>query len=298
MIARAMQERLEISGAAARTLEVEVAGPESGRAVLLHTGTPSAGRLFAAHVEAGADRGLRHITYSRPGYGRSSRQAGRTVADCVQDVVAVADHLGAERFFTIGVSGGGPHALACAALLGERVLAAATIGSVAPHEAQGLDWQAGMGRENLEEFAAAKAGPEPLVEFQERACHELAHAEGSQVQAILGDLLSEVDRAALTGEFAEYLAAGTRAALECGVWGWFDDDVAHISGWGFDPAAIERPLTIWQGGQDRFVPPAHGAWLASHIPGARPQLLGEQGHLSLWLSAYGEVLDGLIAGGS
>lgn len=298
MIGRLVWQRTEIKGPAGRTLELEVAGPESGRAVILHEGTPCAGRLFAANVKAGADRGLRHITYSRPGYACSSRHAGRTIADCVHDVAAVAGHLGVERFFTIGFSGGGPHALACAALLGDRVLAAATIGGVAPYQAEGLDWQAGMGEENLEEFAAAKAGPEPLVEFLERVCHEVAHAQGTQVQAVLGDLLSEVDRGALSGEYADHVAARSRAAVENGVWGWFDDDVAHLSAWGFDLGAIRRPVTIWQGGQDRFVPPAHGEWLASRIPGARPRLLSEHGHLSLSLSAYGEVLDELIASGS
>jgi pimeloyl-ACP methyl ester carboxylesterase len=286
---------MEIKGSAGRTLEVEVAGLESGQAVLFHTGTPCAGRLYAANVKAGADRGLRHITYSRPGYGRSPRHAGRTIADCVPDVAAIADHLGVGRFFTIGASGGGPHALACAALLGERVLAAATIGGVAPYQAEGLDWQAGMGEENLEEFAAARAGGEQLIEFLEAACHEVAHAEGPQLRAVLGDLLSDVDREALSGEYADYLAACSRAAVENGVWGWFDDDIAHLSAWGFDLAATQRPVTIWQGGQDRFVPPAHGAWLASRIPGARPQLRPEHGHLSLSLGAYGEVLDELIA---
>ena len=290
-----MQERIEIDGPHGRTLEVEVAGPESGQALFLHTGTPSAGRLFAPNVKAGADRELRHITYSRPGYARSSRHAGRTVADCVPDVVAIADHLDVERFFTIGVSGGGPHALACAALLPDRVLAAATIGGVAPYQAEGLDWPAGMGEENLEEFAAAKAGGEQLLEFLEKLCHELAHAQGPQVQAILGDLLSDVDRRALTEEYAEHLADSSRAAVENGVWGWFDDDIAHLGEWGVDLAHTKRPVTIWQGRQDRFVPAGHGEWLASHIPGARGQLRPEHGHLSLSLSAYGEVLDELIA---
>src|SRR5438132_2278312 len=164
-----MAQRVEITGPPGRTLEVEVAGPQDGQPVLLHTGTPCAGRLFAPDVEAGADRGLRHVTYSRPGYGRSSRHAGRTVADCVTDVAAIADHLGVERFFTIGASGRGPHALACAALLPERVLAAATIGGVAPYQAEGLDWRAGLGEDNLEAFAAAQAGGEPRIDVVEAA---------------------------------------------------------------------------------------------------------------------------------
>jgi len=132
-----------------RRLAVEVAGPQDGEVVVFHTGTPSAGSLFAPLLEAGAERGLRHVSYSRPGYGDSDRQPGRTIADCTHDVAAIADALGVERFYTTGHSGGGPHALACAALLPDRVNSATTTAGVAPFDAEGLDWLAGMGQENL-----------------------------------------------------------------------------------------------------------------------------------------------------
>ena len=142
--------------------------------VLFHTGTPDDRPLFAPLVEAGVERGLRHLSYSRPGYGDSDRNAGRTLADCADDVSAIADALGVEAFFTVGWSGRGPHALACAALLPERVRAAATIASVAPRRAAGLDWLAGMGEENLAEFAAAEAGEEELRAYLETEAESLA----------------------------------------------------------------------------------------------------------------------------
>jgi pimeloyl-ACP methyl ester carboxylesterase len=126
-----MGDRRQITGPDGRRLDVELTGPDDGRALVFHNGTPGAGVVFAPLAQAGAERGLRHIAYSRPGYGQSDRRPGRTVADCVADVAAIADELGIERFFTVGWSGGGPHALACAALLPERTIAAATLASVA-----------------------------------------------------------------------------------------------------------------------------------------------------------------------
>jgi pimeloyl-ACP methyl ester carboxylesterase len=130
-----------------RVLEVSVSGPEDGVPLICHHGTPGAALPWEPFVAAAAQRGLRHVEYSRPGYGASDRQAGRAVADCAADVTAILDALGAPRFYTYGWSGGGPHALACAALLGERVIKAASIAGVAPWESEGLDWLAGMGEE-------------------------------------------------------------------------------------------------------------------------------------------------------
>ncbi|HEY8640529.1 MAG TPA: alpha/beta hydrolase [Solirubrobacterales bacterium] len=278
-----------------RRLAVEVAGPQDGEVVVFHTGTPSAGSLFAPLLEAGAERGLRHVSYSRPGYGDSDRQPGRTIADCTHDVAAIADALGVERFYTTGHSGGGPHALACAALLPDRVNSATTTAGVAPFDAEGLDWLAGMGQENLDEFAAQQAGDSELQAFLEDSAEELRSLTGEQVLAALGDLISEADRAVLTGEFAEHMAASLREALRTGIWGWFDDDKATCAGWGFDLAKIDVPVTIWQGEEDRMVPFVHGKWLAAHVSGAKARLLPDQGHLSLELGSYGDVLDDLVA---
>jgi pimeloyl-ACP methyl ester carboxylesterase len=291
-----MAERtLQIAGPGGRRLEVELSGPDEGLPLIFHNGTPMAGRMFAPMVAQGAERGVRHIAYSRPGYCGSERDAGRTVADCVRDVAAIADALGVERFLTVGWSGGGPHALACAALLPQRTIAAATLAGVAPFNAPGLDWLSGMGDENIEEFGAVRAGETQLSAYLEAERTEILDSSVEELHAALGDLLSDVDRAVLSGEFAEYLHGGTQAAVEHGIWGWLDDDFAFLSDWGFDVSAISRPVTIWQGEQDRFVPFGHGRWLAEHVAGASARLPSEHGHLSLAVGSYGRVLDELLA---
>jgi len=281
-----------------RVLEVLVTGPEDGPVVVFHTGTPSAGRPFAGWTRDGAQRGVRHVCYARPGYAGSTRAPGRTVADCTADVAAIADALGVERFHTVGWSGGGPHALACAALLGERVIATAVLAGVAPYDADGLNWLDGMGEENVEEFRATQAGAEALRGFLEPFREELSNISAADVAEAFGDLLSEVDRRALTGEFAEFMAASSAGAVENGIWGWLDDDLAFVADWGFELSAAAGPVSIWQGGQDRMVPFAHGRWLAANIRGAAPHLREQEGHITIVVDAYGAVLDDLLARGA
>jgi pimeloyl-ACP methyl ester carboxylesterase len=288
-------ERTQIEVDDGRRLDVASAGPEDGPVVLFHTGTPGEGIVFDGLIQEGIDRGLRHISYSRPGYGRSERLPGRTVADCITDVEAIAKAFGTERFHTVGWSGGGPHALACAALLPDRTIAAATIAGVAPCDAPGLDWLAGMGEENIEEFAAARAGEEQLAAYVEAQRPGMSAVTAEELRAGMGDLLSPIDQRMLSGEFAEYIASMFNGAMSEGPWGWVDDDLAFLGGWGFDLAAIERPVTIWQGPEDRMVPYQHGKWLAEHVAGAQPRLLEDEGHLSILLGAYGRVLEGLLA---
>jgi pimeloyl-ACP methyl ester carboxylesterase len=279
-----------------RQLEVRIVGPERGRILLFHHGSPGAGLPSPTWIAAAAERDLRYVCIVRPGYGDSMRHAGRSVADVAPDVIAVLDALDAGHVLTLGISGGGPHALATAALLPDRVAAAATIGSVAPYEADGLDFLAGMGSENIEEFGAAVAGSAELAAFLEAAAPAFRTATGTQIAAAFGDLVPEVDRAALTGEMADSLAADIRASLRNGIWGWHDDDLAFTKPWGFDLASIRIPVTVWQGEQDRMVPYAHGRWLAGRIPGVHARLLAEHGHLSLQAKSIGMIFDELISG--
>ncbi len=281
--------------AGGRSLEVSVSGPDQGTLLVFHHGTPSERTQYPPFAEAAAARGLRLVTYSRPGYAGSSRHPGRVVADCAADSLSIVEQLGAGRFYTAGWSGGGPHALACAALLGDRVLSCATIAGVGPFGAAGLDFLEGMGRDNHEEFGAALAGPSALQAYLERQAPVLAGVTGEQVAAALGDLVSPVDVGSLTGDFAAYLATTFRQAVSIGIWGWFDDDLAFTRPWGFDLDDIGVPVVIWQGGQDRMVPFAHGQWLAAHVPGARPRLLPEEGHLTIAVALFGKILDDLLA---
>ena len=287
--------RFQVPLDAGRVLDVLVAGPENGTPFVFHHGTPASRIDFKPFIDAAVARGSRYISYSRPGYGDSTRQQGRTVADCSIDTANLLDRLGADRFYTVGWSGGGPHALACAALLPKRVIAAATIAGVAPWGAAGLDWLGGMGKENIEEFHAALAGPEQLQAFLEVAASVFAKVTPDQIVSAFGDLVDDVDRGALTGEFAEFLARGGREGLRNGFWGWHDDDIAFTRPWGFDLARVTVPVTVWQGGKDRMVPFAHGRWLAGHISGARAELLREEGHLSLAVEAFWKIMDGLMS---
>jgi len=273
-----------------------VAGPEAAPALIAHTGTPSDGSQHRETLEEAAVRGLRQISYARPGYAGSDRHEGRTVADCARDVEAIADALRVERFHTVGWSGGGPHTLACAALLPDRVIAAATVAGAAPHDVEGLDWREGMGKENIEEMGLAERGADALRPFLERAAEEMRESTADDLLEILGDLVSEPDRAALTGEYAAESLASLLGAVSTGVWGWLDDDLAFVRSWGFDLDEIRVPVSVWHGREDRFVPLAHGEWLAAHVPGARSHMVEGEGHISLSRQRYGEVLDELLAG--
>ena len=265
----------------ARRLEVLVQGPSDGFPLVYHSGTPSAAAPYEALAEAAGSQGLRTVTYSRPGYGESTEQPGRCVADVTGDVSAVLAALGLEQFVTLGWSGGGPHALACAALMPEACKAAVTLAGAAPRDAPGLDWLDGMGEENVAEFGAAEAGHEALSEYLARESEAFRAVSGVEVAAALGNLVSDVDRRALTGDLAEYVAESLRRAVLHGIGGWRDDDLALVRPWGFALDAMAVPVVVWQGGEDRMVPCAHGRWLAQHVSGARDRVYDDEGHVSL-----------------
>jgi pimeloyl-ACP methyl ester carboxylesterase len=281
-----------------RSLDVRVSGAPGGVPLVAHHGTPSSGRSYPPYAEAAAARGMRLVTYSRPGYAGSTRDPGRSVGDCAADTAAIVDHLGADRFYTTGQSGGGPHALACAALLPDRVISCATTAGVGPFDADGLDFLADMADENVEEMTAALEGASALEPYLESFAKVFADVTPDQLAAELGGLVSPVDVEALSGEFAEHATAMLKESVSTGVWGWFDDDVAFVSDWGFAIADIRVPVTVWQGAQDRMVPFAHGEWLAAHIPAAKAHLFQEHGHLSLVVSSFPDIVDDLIGAGT
>ncbi len=278
-----------------RRLDVWASDGRQGTAVLLHVGTPSAGIPYGPMVAAAVERDCRFVTYSRPGYGESTRKVGRSVADCVDDVAGIARALGLERLHVVGWSGGGPHALASAARLPSIVGSAATLAGVAPSAAEGLDWLDGMADENRDEFGAAFEGADALSAFLGKAAEDLRECTGESVAEALGGLVGEVDRRALSGPFADYLARLFREGVSQGIWGWLDDDLAFARDWGFSLGEISVPVTVWQGRHDAMVPYAHGEWLTRNVPGARAKLLDDEGHLSLALR-FGDVVDDLLAG--
>jgi pimeloyl-ACP methyl ester carboxylesterase len=233
------------------------------------------------------------VTTSRPGYGDSSRQPGRLVVDVVADTKMVLAAIGAERCVVAGWSGGGPHALACAARL-DVAAAVLVIAGVAPYDADGLDWMAGMGEENIHEFSAAIGGEEQLRRYLVEAREHLKNVTVAGIVSSLETLLPEVDQAVLTDEFGEDMASGFHEALRIGVDGWLDDDLAFTRPWGFHIEEVSIPTMIWQGSDDLMVPFAHGQWLASRLPRASVHLELGQGHLSIGLGALDRMLDQLV----
>ncbi len=274
-----------------RNLEVFSAGAAEGTAVVFHHGTPFPAVPYRSAAQAVTARGLHLIYWSRPGYAGSTSQPGRRVADAAADTAEVLDALGHDTFVTLGWSGGGPHALACAAFMAGRCRSAAIIAGVAPFDAEGLDFLDGMGPENIEEFGLAAGGGAAFSEFLARESAHLTTLSGPDMAEALGGLVSEVDKAALTGPLADFMARSLAAAGSGSTAGWHDDDMAFLSDWGFDVKDVGCPVSIWQGRQDRMVPYAHGEWLASHIPRARPHLLPQEGHVSLFVGAFEHILD-------
>ena len=264
-----------------RTLTVREGGDPAGVPVLFISGTPGSSTLFDANRRDAEERGIRLFSYDRPGYGGSTRHEGRTAADCAADIEAVCDELGVERICVWGISGGGPHALGAAALLPERVAAAASLASVAPYGADGLDWLAGMGELNVEEFGVIFEGEEAHRASMEKQREGLLSARPEELVEQWQTLLGPADREVATGEFAAELLDHIRAGIEPGGDGWLDDDLVFVKPWGFDVAAIRVPVLVWHGEQDKFVPFGHGVWLSERIPGADARLTAEDGHLTL-----------------
>ncbi len=264
-----------------RTLEIILAGPQDGEVLLFHHGTPGAAVVHQPLVDAAAEHGLRTVLYSRPGYGRSTPHHGRQVADAATDSRTVLDAVGADHFVTVGWSGGGPHALACAALLGDRCRAAAVIAGVAPLEGSLEEWTAGMGEDNVAEFSAALEGVRALRAYLASGAEALQVATRDDVLAGMSTLLSPVDVAVMSGATGEFLAALMRHALAQGTDGWLDDDLAFVTSWGLKLTDIAVPVAIWQGAEDLMVPHRHGILLAADVPSSRVHFAGGQGHLTL-----------------
>jgi pimeloyl-ACP methyl ester carboxylesterase len=280
-----------------RRLDIRLSGPVDGIPLVFHHGTPGAATPIRALERAAHERGLRVVTMSRPGYGDSTRQPGRSVADVVPDTAAVLAAIGTPRCVVAGWSGGGPHALACAARL-DAAAAVLVIAGVAPYEAEGLDWMAGMGEDNVVEFGASLAGEDRLRPYLDEAREELKEVTAAGIIRSLGSLLPDVDKAVLTDEFGEDMADGFHEALRIGVDGWLDDDLAFVKPWSFDLSEISIPTVIWQGSEDLMVPFAHGQWLSERLTGASVHLEQGEGHLSVGIGALDRMLDEFVSAAS
>jgi pimeloyl-ACP methyl ester carboxylesterase len=237
--------------------------------------------------------GIRLITFDRPGYGYSDRLESRQVADVVPDVEAIADALDVDQFAVLGRSGGGPHALACAALLPNRVTRAGILVSLAPWGADGLDWFDGMSDSNKKEFNDAANEPEALTAALVRTAAAIRINPASHVST-LGPELPESDQRVMTDACLRALLAQNYAeALRDSADGWIDDSLAFCSPWGFDPADIKVPVLVWHGQDDVFSPVSHSRWLADQIPNATMHIQPSAAHFAAF-AAMPDMLSWLI----
>lgn len=273
-----------------RKIDATEAGDPKGKAVFFIHGTPGSRRLFRPHIEDASKLGIRLISYSRPGYGNSTCHEGRDVKDAASDIAEVADYLGIEKFAVWGFSGGGPHAMACAAMPPGRVVAAATVGGVAPYDAEGLDYFAGTGEYNIEDTKLLQSNMDEWEKKNLKETEETLAADMETAMDGIATLLSEVDKSTLSEGMNDYLLEGMREGCSNGVKGLMDDELAFIKPWGFDPAIINIPIQIWHGKHDLFVPLSHGEWLAGRIKGSESHFFETEGHLSLFLKKNNEIL--------
>jgi pimeloyl-ACP methyl ester carboxylesterase len=245
--------------------------------LIWHHGSPQTGALLDPLLSVAARRSIRLVSYARPSYGGSSPNRGRDVASAAADVAQVADALGVDRFAVMGASGGGPHALACAALLSARLIGAVCLASPAPFT-DTFDWYAGMVSPGG--LRAAAAGRDSRARY-------------AATEVFDENSFTAADWATLNGTWAS-LGRDAGEAGAAGPDGLIDDDVAFASPWGFDVAAIGVPVLLVQGGEDRVVPPSHGHALLRAIPSSELWLRPREGHVSV-LDACPVAMDWLLA---
>nr|WP_229711910.1 alpha/beta hydrolase [Streptomyces daqingensis] len=281
-----------------RQLRVEWAGDPNGRPVFLLHGMPGCRMGPRPRDMVLYQRRTRLISYDRPGYGGSDRQPGRRVSDGIRDVVAVADRLGVDRFAVVGRSAGAPHALACAALLPERVTRVAALVSLAPVDAEGLDWYEGMAESNIDDFRTAVRDPEGLARRLIPRSEAIRTDPAHLIEALRDELTDDDLRILSDTGLRSMLLRTYVEAVRRSPYGWIDDALALCSPWGFDPAEVRTPVLLWHGRRDPFSPASHAAWLAARMPRAHSVLEPAAAHFAAFRAlprALRWVVDGAPA---
>jgi pimeloyl-ACP methyl ester carboxylesterase len=282
-----------VRAADGRQLAVRISGNPDGHPVVFLHGTPGSRVGPFPRGRVLYELGVRLISFDRPGYGGSDRMVSRMVADVAADVLAIANHLEVERFAVLGRSGGGPHALACAAMLPDRVTRAGVLVSIAPQAAEGLDWFAGMAESNVHEYTTAATAPESLIRELAQTAARIKADPTSHVST-LGPELPESDRRVVADTGIRALLAKNFAeALRHSAAGWIDDALAFCSPWGFNLSDIRVPVLLWHGEDDVFSPAAHARWMAEQIPSAELWVRPGTAHFGA-LEVLPDVLSWLI----
>jgi pimeloyl-ACP methyl ester carboxylesterase len=260
---------LEVRVAGKRRIAVDSWGSPTGMPVFLLHGTPGSRSGPRPRSSLLYRLGIRLISYDRPGYGGSDPQPARTVADAASDVEAIADHLELDTFAVVGRSGGGPHALACAALLGARIQAVACLVGLAPSNAKDLDWYAGMTTSNTSEFKARESNGVASRKLKTKLGKQALaiQADPEEMLRILMPELADQDKRIVADIAIQKLLADTYAeAVRKGSTGWIHDVIALRAPWQFDLTSVKAPTLLWHGNDDVFSPVTHTHWLARQIP--------------------------------
>lgn len=266
-----MAQVIQRPGDPSRELAFECVGDPSGIPVFLLHGMPGSRSGPRPRESVLYRLGVRLICYDRPGYGESTRHEGRSVADAVGDVRAIADHLKLGTFSVVGRSGGAPCALACAALLGDQVSCVAALVGLAPPDAPGLNWYEGMTDSNTNSYRGVEEDREAIIAAVEQRAALIARDKTVLLNQLRPELTGPdrwiVNEVAIQGVLSDPHAEAVRQ----GPWGWIDDALALRSPWQFDLATIDVPVLIWHGKDDVFSPASHAQWLAEHIRAGRDE---------------------------
>jgi pimeloyl-ACP methyl ester carboxylesterase len=269
---------LRIKAPDGRSLAVEISGAANGTPVFLLHGTPGSRNGPKPRGSVLYRLGVRLIAYDRPGYGGSDRHRGRSVADAAADVAAIAEGLGLDRFAVVGRSGGGPHALACAALLGARVTRTAVLVGVAPADADGLDWFGGMTEDNVEEYSTADADAALLTERLRLRAEVVARDPETLIETLVPQMTASDRRVVSDVAIRRLLTDTYTEGLRSGPYGWIDDVFAFRGGWCFSFEDIQGPVLLWHGADDNFSPVSHTHWMAKRIPHAETHVQENSAH--------------------
>ena len=271
-----------------RELEILDNGINSDQAIIFHHGTPGHATAWLSWLDEAAAAGVRALSYSRAGYGTSDRNPGRSVISINSDIAQVLDGKGINKFVAIGWSGGGPHALANT--FEPRNVGAISLAGVGAFGVDDLNFLEGMGPENHDEFGAALKGESVITQWMNDNAVAMKNVSGNDIREAFGGLIGDADKEVLEGATADAMAVSIRSGLAVSFDGWIDDDLVFIKHWGFDLAAITKPVILWQGDQDLMVPHAHSYWLEKHIPTAKLTFIPGHGHISLGEKYRPEIL--------